>query len=235
MLRTLGLFNRNVRELLHTYYQFAAPFVVDDSAFRHAIGGHTTSWNDIVASTVDWYRAHATRPEFVPGRRRAHNPEGDRMMSSRRLALRDRVHAPPNVSRRDVLTFDFESKLYAVPREHLHDRRDRPTPCGIESPSRRPAGWQSVMSSPRETLGLAAVACVACCIGPILGVLGAIAALGLAASILIGAGGLIIAARGHRFIRRHSAAAPDVVRGGVGAGERRAPPDSIVSPVAVGH
>ena len=48
--------------------------------------------------------------------------------------------------------------------------------------------------SRRGTLGLGAAACVVCCIGPILGVLGAIAALGLAASILIGVGGLIIAA-----------------------------------------
>ena len=62
MLRALGLFNRNVRELLHTYYQFDAPFVVDDSAFRNAFGGHTTSWDDIVASTVDWYRTHTVNP-----------------------------------------------------------------------------------------------------------------------------------------------------------------------------
>ena len=48
--------------------------------------------------------------------------------------------------------------------------------------------------SRRETFGLAAVACAACCIGPILGTLGAIAALGLAVSILVGVGGLIIAA-----------------------------------------
>jgi len=67
LLRTLGLFNRNVRELLHTYYQFDAPFVVDDSAFRDAFGGHTTQWGDIVARTVDWYRAQATTPEFSTG------------------------------------------------------------------------------------------------------------------------------------------------------------------------
>ena len=48
--------------------------------------------------------------------------------------------------------------------------------------------------SRREILGYAAAACVACCIGPILGVLAAIAALGLASTILIGAAGLVIAA-----------------------------------------
>jgi hypothetical protein len=67
MLWSLGLFNRNVRELLHTYYQFDAPFIVDDSAFRNAFGGHTTQWDDILARTVDWYRAHATQPDVAPG------------------------------------------------------------------------------------------------------------------------------------------------------------------------
>jgi nucleoside-diphosphate-sugar epimerase len=67
MLWTLGLFNRNVGELLHTYYQFNAPFVVDDSAFLDAFGGHTTHWDEIVASTLDWYRAHASQPEVAAG------------------------------------------------------------------------------------------------------------------------------------------------------------------------
>ena len=34
----------------------AKAFVVDDSAFRNAFGGHTTGWDEIVTSTVDWYR-----------------------------------------------------------------------------------------------------------------------------------------------------------------------------------
>jgi hypothetical protein len=63
MLRAIGLFNRNVRELTHTYYQFAEPFVVDDSAFRAVFGGHTTSWDEIVSSTIDWYRAETTTPD----------------------------------------------------------------------------------------------------------------------------------------------------------------------------
>jgi nucleoside-diphosphate-sugar epimerase len=67
MLWGLGLFNRNVRELLHTYYQFNAPFVVDDSAFRDAFGGHTTPWDDIVNNTLDWYRTQTTQPEVSVG------------------------------------------------------------------------------------------------------------------------------------------------------------------------
>jgi nucleoside-diphosphate-sugar epimerase len=61
MVRALGLFNRNVRELLHTYYQFDAPFVVDDTAFRDAFGGHTTSWADVIDVTVGWYRNQPAR------------------------------------------------------------------------------------------------------------------------------------------------------------------------------
>lgn len=63
VLRAVGLFNRNVRELLHTYYQFEAPFVVDDSAFRDTFGGHTTRWDEIIATTVDWYRTE--RPDHT--------------------------------------------------------------------------------------------------------------------------------------------------------------------------
>ena len=56
MLWTFGLFNRNVRELLHTYYQFDAPFVVDDRAFRAAFGGVTTVWDEIIDTTLAYYR-----------------------------------------------------------------------------------------------------------------------------------------------------------------------------------
>jgi hypothetical protein len=48
--------------------------------------------------------------------------------------------------------------------------------------------------SNRQVLGLAAVACAACCIGPILGVIGAIAALGVISSLFIGVAALVVAA-----------------------------------------
>jgi nucleoside-diphosphate-sugar epimerase len=66
-LRAVGLFDRNVRELLHTYYQFDAPFVVDDSAFRRRFGGHVTDWSDVVARTTDWFRATTTTPATSTG------------------------------------------------------------------------------------------------------------------------------------------------------------------------
>lgn len=66
-LRVLGLFDCNVRELLDTCYQFDSPFIVDDPAFRDAFGGYTTSWDDIVTTTVDWYRSPAAAPDLSPG------------------------------------------------------------------------------------------------------------------------------------------------------------------------
>lgn len=48
--------------------------------------------------------------------------------------------------------------------------------------------------SRREFIGFAAVACVACCIGPIVGMLGAIIALGVMSTMLIEVAGLGVAA-----------------------------------------
>ena len=55
-----GLFNRDVRELLSTYYQFDAPFIADHSAFTSAFGGHITPWDDIVHTTLASYRGGAS-------------------------------------------------------------------------------------------------------------------------------------------------------------------------------
>jgi nucleoside-diphosphate-sugar epimerase len=52
MLRMVGLFNRDIRELLATYYQFDAPFISDHSAFTSAFGEHITDWDDIVQTTL---------------------------------------------------------------------------------------------------------------------------------------------------------------------------------------
>ena len=56
MLRAIGLFNRNVHELLSTYYQFDAPFIADHTVFASAFGGHITDWNEIIHTTIESYR-----------------------------------------------------------------------------------------------------------------------------------------------------------------------------------
>lgn len=48
--------------------------------------------------------------------------------------------------------------------------------------------------SRRGIIGFGAAVCVACCIGPIVAVLGAIAALGVVSTMFIGAAGLLITA-----------------------------------------
>ncbi|MEI6622622.1 MAG: NAD-dependent epimerase/dehydratase family protein [Actinomycetes bacterium] len=50
LLSTVGLFSPMVRELKETYYQFDAPFVIDDSATRTEFGLTPTPWDDVLAA-----------------------------------------------------------------------------------------------------------------------------------------------------------------------------------------
>ena len=61
-LRFLGVVMPALREYRHTLYQFTDPWVVDDSAYRTAFGGHATPLSDALAATVDWYRGRAVVP-----------------------------------------------------------------------------------------------------------------------------------------------------------------------------
>jgi len=55
-LRALGLFKPQMREYLHTLYQFTEPWVVDDGKFRAAFGDHATPLDEALATTLTWYR-----------------------------------------------------------------------------------------------------------------------------------------------------------------------------------
>ena len=57
MLTLLGLFVPDVREMKEMYYEFAEPYVVDDSKFRQAFGGSFTPLEQGISATVDWYRS----------------------------------------------------------------------------------------------------------------------------------------------------------------------------------
>ncbi len=50
---------------LATYYQFDAPFIVDDTAFTDAFGADNTGWDEIVETTLASFRA---RYEFSSAR-----------------------------------------------------------------------------------------------------------------------------------------------------------------------
>ena len=64
-----------------------------------------------------------------------------------------------------------------------------------------------------KLLGLGALACIGCCAGPLLAVLGGLSLAGLASTALIGGVGLVIAAAaaaGHLIVRRRRTLACDV-------------------------
>jgi nucleoside-diphosphate-sugar epimerase len=61
-LRAIGLFKPEMREYLHTLYQFTDPWVVDDGKFRAAFGDLSTPLDEALATTLAWYRDAATVP-----------------------------------------------------------------------------------------------------------------------------------------------------------------------------
>lgn len=52
VLRVVGLFNREFRELPTTMYQFSAPFIIDDHETRSVFGIEPTPWHDVVTETI---------------------------------------------------------------------------------------------------------------------------------------------------------------------------------------
>ena len=55
-LRLIGLVKPEMREYLHTLYQFTDPWIVDDSKFRGAFGATATPARTALATTLAWYR-----------------------------------------------------------------------------------------------------------------------------------------------------------------------------------
>ena len=56
LLRAIGLVQPAMREYQHTLYQFAEPWVVDDSAFRSTFGEGSTPLEAAIETTLSWYR-----------------------------------------------------------------------------------------------------------------------------------------------------------------------------------
>lgn len=61
-LRALGLVKPEIREYLHTLYQFTTPWVVDDGKFRAAFGDRATPLDEALATTLAWYADRAAVP-----------------------------------------------------------------------------------------------------------------------------------------------------------------------------
>jgi nucleoside-diphosphate-sugar epimerase len=56
LLRLLGLFNADVRELDEMLYEFTQPFIVDGSNFEDAFGIGATPFEESLPATVEWWR-----------------------------------------------------------------------------------------------------------------------------------------------------------------------------------
>jgi nucleoside-diphosphate-sugar epimerase len=60
LLRLLGLFNPQMREVLITMYQLEQPFIIDDSATRNELGLAPTPWREVLHATVSQVSAGAS-------------------------------------------------------------------------------------------------------------------------------------------------------------------------------
>lgn len=56
-LHVVGLVSPMVRDLPKTIYQFNVPFIIDDSETREVLGILPTTWPEVLATTVESYRA----------------------------------------------------------------------------------------------------------------------------------------------------------------------------------
>lgn len=59
MLRAMGLFVKDLGEMVHVVEQYEKPFVIDASACTSTFGIEPTPWDDAVAATASWWSAGA--------------------------------------------------------------------------------------------------------------------------------------------------------------------------------
>lgn len=56
ILKIMGLFNAELREVIEMLYQFENPHIVDHTKFEKAFGNHATPLNEAIQTTVKWFR-----------------------------------------------------------------------------------------------------------------------------------------------------------------------------------
>jgi nucleoside-diphosphate-sugar epimerase len=60
MMRVLGLFIPEVREMIELEYEVLKPYVVDDRKYKQIFGDHSTPLPEAICKTAEWYRDHIT-------------------------------------------------------------------------------------------------------------------------------------------------------------------------------
>ncbi len=58
MMRVLGLFIPEVREMIELEYEVLKPYVVDDRKYKQAFGDHSTPLPEAIRRTAAWYQGH---------------------------------------------------------------------------------------------------------------------------------------------------------------------------------
>jgi nucleoside-diphosphate-sugar epimerase len=61
VLQVASLFKPDLKELRHTFYQFAEPWTVDDSKFRSEFGDLSTSLPIAIKETLEWHRTNSRK------------------------------------------------------------------------------------------------------------------------------------------------------------------------------
>jgi nucleoside-diphosphate-sugar epimerase len=61
MMRVIGLFNPEVREIVELMYEFEEPFIIDHSRFVSAFGNGVTPHAAAIKETVSWYQEHISQ------------------------------------------------------------------------------------------------------------------------------------------------------------------------------
>jgi nucleoside-diphosphate-sugar epimerase len=61
-LRAVGVVKPEMRDYLHTLYQFTDPWVVDDAKFTSAFARRATPLDEALAATFAWYRDRGAVP-----------------------------------------------------------------------------------------------------------------------------------------------------------------------------
>ena len=63
--RTLGLFNPTIRELVEMSYEFDAPFVLDTTKYQSTFGTTATPLPNAITATVAWYQQRNDTPQHA--------------------------------------------------------------------------------------------------------------------------------------------------------------------------
>ncbi|MEP6648349.1 MAG: hypothetical protein ABJA74_00335 [Lapillicoccus sp.] len=128
-LRATGLFKPEMREYLHTLYQFSDPWVVDDSLFRAAFGDLATPLDEALATTS---RGMPTAPPYPPTDRPTPHPKKPPMETIDHNTARRARAALALASALAIAGFTLLGSVFQYPRSST-SRPPTSSPCSAST------------------------------------------------------------------------------------------------------